>query len=120
MFPNNARIGCLERTILTGYRFFAGMLSQMDRMRYLSGRLVTAHIAYERFDLIVHGFDVLRQHLRIGEQIVAMFAFLLRIPTHLGAVVLVMCDAVHSQLRELFEDFRTIRTGESFRRAVDL
>lgn len=109
MFLYNARIGRLKLTELARNRFLARMLSQMNHVRHLSGRFMTANVADERFDLTVNGFDVFRQHLRIGEHVVANFAFLFHIPAHLGtAFVLMMRYAMHAKLRELFENFRAI------------
>lgn len=100
MLLNYTRISGFELAMLTRYRFLPGMLSQMNHMRNFPSRLMATHVAYERFDLIVHGLYVFRQNFRIGEYIVARahFTFLLRIPTHFGAFVLVMCDAVHAKL----------------------
>lgn len=67
-------------------------------MSDFSSRLMAAHVTNERFDLIVHGFDVLGQYFRVGKHIVANFAFLLRIPTHLSAIVLMVGDAMHTEL----------------------
>lgn len=120
MLLDDARIGRLKLTVLTGDRFFAGVLPQMDHVRDLPGGLMAAHVADERFDLAVNGLDVLRQHFGVGEHVLAYFAFLLRIPTHLRAIDLMVSDAVDTQLRKLFEHFRAIGTGESFRGAVDL
>jgi hypothetical protein len=82
---------------------------------------VSAHITNERFDLVVHRFDVFRQRFGIGENFVANFTDFLRIPTRFFRIFTrAMCSNVLIELSYLRKFLITIRAGITFCCAMDL
>lgn len=115
MFVQNRRISRTKWTHFAWHWFFARMLSHMDFPCRFSCWFITAYTAYERFNAIVHGFNVFGECFWCCEFVGTNVTSFFWIPTWWGIFINVNGGHMLSQLIKLLEWVRarwTKKTGQ--------